>query len=160
MKLINKKYFVYLIICLSLLACGDEENPQTVGKNVFKILINFNDTSLEEYAKNIVSLEKILKYSKSQNKDIDENKLKTLRTEDVERDFKNIKEDGIKYRIFWQEIKFLDYTFEIVEREGTPQYEGKLYFVHDDKTFSIYIRSIKTQNKMEIIEIENLKIVK
>lgn len=71
-------------------------------------------------------------------------------------DYNQIKNNGASSGIIWQDILYLDFVYEMKDKEGLKAVEGRLYFKYNDKTYKVDISAIWDGKEYRIIEIEDL----
>lgn len=187
-----KNLFLLSVIFTTLFfSCSKSkvQDPENIGKHVFVILKDLNTTAKIDYFKNFISAKDLLDIqedinidsiinvlSKDQNIDRNvwekelEDKLEYINKNKniiLEKYFNDMKEDAGKMGINWDEIKYLDYTYEIKTEDyiyGKKLYNktipkmcvGKLYLKYKETPFYVKIEALLKDNNYELYEIRGI----
>ncbi len=156
---------ILLLIAFTLNSCSNRRvtEPEQIGKKVFEILKTISTNSKQDYIDNFLSIEEIRELGKNEEvvkAESTRNKMTSMLKEKwidrITGDYNHVKKKGASSGIVWQEIKYLDFVYEIKEEEGLKGTEGELYFKHNDDTYRIEISAIWNGNEYQITEIEDL----
>ena len=164
MKKMNfKVFFVAIIFALSACSTNNIKEPEQIGKQVFEILKNISNSSKANYIDNFLSIEEIRELGKDEEVVKDEdtrNEMTSMLKEKwigrIEKDYNRIKEKGGKSGINWNNIEYLDFVYELKDKDGLKICEGELYFKFNDKSFKIETSSIFNGKEYRLVEIEDL----
>lgn len=164
MKKMNLKVLlVAIVFAFSACSTNSVREPEQIGKQVFEILKIISNSSKGNYISNFLSIEEIRELGKNEEvvKNVDtRNELTSMLKEKwiskIEKDYNRIKEKGGKSGINWNEIQYLDFVYELKDKDGIKGCEGELYFKFSDKSFKIEIESIFNGTEYRLITIEDL----
>ncbi len=186
-----KRIILLSVIIVSIItSCGKSEinKPEDIGKQVFEILKNINKTTKQDYVNNFVSPQIILNIY--EGVDVDslkksfllnngdeemwDNKLKEellkiseKQGQEIEDDYNRIKKRAGEYGINWEEVKYLDFTYEmgtedyiynkhLYNRKSPQMCKAQLFLKYEDKPFSVKVKSLLINGKYELYEIGGL----
>ena len=162
-KMTLKVLLVAVVFALSACSTHNIREPEQIGQQVFEILKNISSSSKEDYISNFLSIEEIRELGKNEEvvKDADtRNEMTSMLKEKwisrIEKDYNRIKEKGGKSGIIWNEIQYLNFVYELEDKDGIKGCEGELYFKFSDKSFKIEIASIFNGTEYRLVEIEDL----
>ena len=189
-----KKYFLLSVIVTGLLfSCSNSKSkikdPEDIGKYVFELLKKINKTTKVEYLDKFIAPIEIIEIYAGGDIDSIKNviieeermdlveweegltealeKIRNKRNKIIEKDFNYLKGDAGKLGIVWEEIKYLDYTYEIktenyiygerLSDKKVPKIcVSKLYLKYKDIPFYVEIESLYVNNNYELYEIRGL----
>ena len=161
----TKPFTFFLLVTIALSSCsnGTVTEPDKIGKQVFEILETISSKRKQDYVDNFLSIEEIRELGKNEEVVKEErtrNKMTSMLKEewieDITKDYNQIKEEGASSGIVWQEIQYLDFVYEIKDKNGLKGAEGELYFKYDEGTFKVEVTAIWNGREYRIIEIEDL----
>ena len=140
-----KVLLVAIIFALSACSTNNVREPEQIGKQVFEILKNISSNSKDNYISNFLSIEEIRELGKNEEvvKDADtRNEMTSMLKEkwisQIEKDYNRIKEKGGKSGVNWNEIQYLDFVYELKDKDGMKVCEGELYFKFIFFIFNFY----------------------
>ena len=138
-------------------------DPEEIGKQVFNILKDIRNVSKKDYYDNFISFTEINQLSKNNNLISDEkfrSNLASVTEENIhhklETHYNATKLKGIKYRIDWNTIEYLDFIYEIEEKNALKKCSGKLFFKSGDNVYKIYSQSFYNGNEYLLVSLRNL----
>jgi hypothetical protein len=162
MKAVLKSVLIATMIALTSCSTGSINEPEQIGKQVFEILKNISTDSKESYISKYISIEEIRALGKNEEVVKDEGKrnfmtsmLKEKWISSIERDYNRIKENS---GINWKNIEYLDFVYELKDKEGMKVCEGELYFKFNEKSFKIETSSLWNGKEYKLVEVEHLNL--
>ena len=148
----KKIYALFLLPGLFLASCGSGtsvSDPEDIGPQVMEILEDLDDMSKEEFKEYFMSLEDIRELGEDEDLIKDEDGRNFLTkiekdeyTEDLERGFTRVIENGSEQGIKWSEIEFDDFSYKIETRNGIKGCDGELTFKHGGDSYQVRTTSI------------------
>lgn len=155
----NNYFKIFFLILVSVLtSCNKSgvKNPETIGKQAFKILNQFNTINQKDYLAFLLPIENIRKIDKSLKK-INSRK-RTLQNQmwyyDIKNDYNSLKNKGHKYGIDWSKIsyqKFINNNSNDAIRSG-----GILYFKYKKDIFKIDVKTIYNGKEYKLTHLKGL----
>ena len=161
----TKLFSLFLTITIALSSCSKKRltEPEQIGKKVFEILKTISKNGKQDYIDNFLSIEEIRELGKNEEVVKEErirNEFTSLLKEKwigrITRDYNQIKEKGASSGIVWQDIEYLDFVYEIIDKGGIKGTEGELYFKYNEKTYKVDISAIWNGEAYRITVIEDL----
>jgi hypothetical protein len=140
--------FVYCIALLFSSSCNNnvKKDPEKIGNEAFEIVHNISTDTQSDFLNYFISLEEYRELGKNESLITDEqerNQLTSLTKEEYEKHhygmYNNIKENGAEYGIEWKEITYLDFVYEIENKNGLKKGLGKLYFKYGSDSYRIKV---------------------
>lgn len=63
-------------------------------------------------------------------------------------------ERGLVRGVVWEDIEFVDFFYEVMEKEGIKGIDGELLFSSEEKTFSVSVRALwdGTAYRLSVVE--------
>ncbi len=161
----TKLFTLFLLFTIALSSCsnGRLTEPEQIGKDVFEILKTISTSGKQDYIDNFLSIEEIRELGKNEEVVKEESTrnemtlmLKEKWIDTITIDYNQIKEKGASSGIVWQDIKYLDFVYEIKDKDGLKVAGGELYFKYNEETYKVEISAIWNGKEYRIIEIEDL----
>jgi len=157
--------FIICIIAISHLGFASKiTNPENIGKQVFKILKDFEKNKQVGFSQNFITIKEI--WELANNKDVIKSEMSRKQMASMEYKFWNdridsryerIKENGKKYNIRWDEIEYSDFLYCIKFEDGIRGCKGDLSFKHKDNFFEINVSYVFDGKEFKLVNIEGLK---
>ena len=157
---------ILLITATLFISCQKTKGvakPGDMGKYVFDLLKNLDETTKDEYIATLFTVEEIKVFGE-QNAETLESKTK----EDIEGlnkekydekigiDYNSLKERGKRHGISWNAIEYGDYDFKERDEDGLKGARGTLTFKHGDKSYSVRITSVSIDGMYRLVRIASL----
>ena len=161
----TKLFTLFLIIAITLSSCsnGSITEPEQIGKHVFGIVKTLSTSGKQAYIDNFLSIEEIRELGKNEEvvkEEYTRNKMTSMLKEKwidrITRDYNQIKEKGASSGIVWQDIEYLDFIYEIKDKQGLKVAEGELYFKYNGEAYKVEINAVWNGEEYRIIVIEDL----
>ena len=163
MKAVLKSVLIATMIALTSCSTGSINEPEQIGKQVFEILKNISTNSKESYISKFISIEEIRALGKNEEVVKDEgtrNQMTSMLKEKwisgIERGYNRIKEKAGKSGVNWKNIEYLDFVYELKDKNGMKVCEGELYFKFNEKSFKIETSSLWNGKEYKLIDVEDL----
>lgn len=142
---------------------GWKKEPEQLGRIAFEILKNISTESRQEYLSHFASIEDIRELGRNEAITTDQkfrNKMTSITKEEWEKemlkDYNQTKERAATLLINWQEIDYLDFVYEIENKEGIEALKGKLYFKSNNKSYNVEILTIWNGKEYLILRLWDL----
>ena len=161
----SKLFTSISLITIALSSCLNMNmtEPEQIGDHVFEILKSISTNGRKDYMDNFLSIREIRELGNNKEvvkKESTRNKMTSMPKDKwvdrITQDYNQIKEKGASSGMIWQEIEYLDFVYELEEKNGLKGMEGELYFKYDEEIFKIEISAIWNGKEYRIIEIEDL----
>ncbi|PHR19424.1 MAG: hypothetical protein COA38_19780 [Fluviicola sp.] len=160
----NKFFLIFISITISTGSFCQENNSLCASENlkdaVMDILRNLDSNNLEAFSEPSILLEL---YNKIIPKDSNEPTNDQLRlfiedkmNEQQIDELKSIISGGIEHDIFWENITYEEFLYELKYKDGFKLINGYLYFSQDQKLFRINVSAIFFKGKYQIMELNQL----
>ncbi len=157
--------FVLIVLIILLFGCTDNsiKNPEQIGKQVFKILKNF-DMGKECFIENFISIEEIHQLATNTEVVKQEGTRKDMAAMvkknwigRLANKYERIEKNGKKHKIDWQTIEYSDFIYKIKNDEGIRGCKGELYFKSQGQSYEIQVSSIYNGKEYKLVKIERIK---
>jgi len=138
------------MLCTSVVQ--GQTDPEQTGMHFFEILKKISTSTKQEYLSNFMSFEGVSKVrGETQNDNYNRTPLtKEDWLEKHQKSYNQIKRVGGKAGVNWQQIEFLDFTYEEISRDGATGLKTEVYFKYKDKTFSIKVVYVFINNEYKL----------
>lgn len=161
----NTVFLIFYFISIYVNSCSMQKikEPDQIGRKVVYILKTIEENKRQDYTDNFLSIEVLRELAKNKyvvkNESL-RNEMTSILKKDWEvgilKHFDNLIEKGKSSGIIWQKIEYLDFVYEVKEKQGIKVIKGELYFKYKDKTFKVDNCSIWDGCEYRIVRIKNL----
>ena len=154
-----KKNGILITLIFIITSCSIHriKKPEQIGEKAFYMLKNINSNSKQNYINNFISIKEIHLLAKNEKvvkEEEEREQMYSLTNEEwmknCEKNYKKIKEKGVRLKINWQKIQYIDFLYE----NKIGLFEGALIFKCNDNSYIARINAIYDSKEYKLVEIE------
>lgn len=151
----NKYLILYILFLLIITSCDSStpvvSKPQDAGKDLFRVLKEFDPENKQQFENNFISLQTI--HLIGNDRSLIPNKKRrdryanmteeSYRKEIINPAYDIVNDEGYAFDIKWKDIKYTGFVFGDQKYSNLRSIKGKLVFEHDEKLYDVgcvYVR--------------------
>ena len=136
--------------------------PDKIGRQAFDILKNFDVKGWQGFEKNFYTIDEIRKLGTNDKLSTDievRNKITSTTEEEWKRGISNsydeIQKMGREKQIFWKNIEYVDFTYEVDYKMESIRYiDGSLFIKYNEKVYHIQTYSMWNGKEYMLLQME------
>ena len=158
---------IVILIVVNLFSCTSikkVQEPEDVGLYAFNLLKSLNQTTKADYVNRFLTIEEIRELAKNEEIVTNQetrNEFKSIKKDewigDIEDDYYELKQDGGENGIKWSEVEYLDFVYELEDKDGITGCEGELFFKYKDVSYSVDLLAIYNGVEYKLVELNYLE---